>query len=354
MGRALVAALQRGGHDVSIASQFRSYDSGDARRQARLREQGHKIAHRMLRRFERRDPPPDAWFTYHLYHKAPDWIGPTVARRLRIPYVVAEASYAPKQAGGRFDLGHRAVAEALAQATLVLQPNPADTECVLPLLAAPERLKPLPPFLETALFRMPNRHESRRAIVERLGADGDKPWLLTVAMMRADQKLLSYRILADALSRLPGPAWELMVVGAGPAAGEVRATLQPLGARVRWAGALAPEELRSFYRAADIYVWPAIKEAYGMTLLEAQAAGLPVVAGRSGGVSSIVADDETGMLTSEGDASAIADAVATLLRHPDRRRAMGQAAEARAAREHDIQSASVFLGTELAKLTRPG
>ena len=43
---------------------------------------------------------PELWFTYHLYHKAPDWLGPRIAGALGIPYVVAEASFAPKQAGG--------------------------------------------------------------------------------------------------------------------------------------------------------------------------------------------------------------------------------------------------------------
>ena len=55
---------------------------------------------------------------------------PGGGEKLGIPYVVAEASYAPKQAGGRWDLGHRAVAEAIRHAALVLQLNPADAECV--------------------------------------------------------------------------------------------------------------------------------------------------------------------------------------------------------------------------------
>ena len=163
MARALIAALERGGHDVTLASRFRSYDSGDARRQARLREEGRKLAHRYLRKIEQGAERPDLWFTYHLYHKAPDWLGPLVAQRLGIPYVVAEASYAPKQEGGRWALGHRAVAEAIRQAALILQPNPADAECVLPLLEAPERMIHLRPFVDTAPFRAPTaRCEPRR------------------------------------------------------------------------------------------------------------------------------------------------------------------------------------------------
>ena len=67
------------------------------------------------------------------------------------------------------------------------------------------------------------------------------------------------------------------------------------------------------YASADLYVWPAIGEAWGMALLEAQAAGLPVVVGRSGGIPDIVADGEAGILVQAGDARALALAVATLL-----------------------------------------
>ena len=138
MGRLLMSALTRAGNVVEPVSRFRSYDgAGDALRQRRIADLGCKLAHRLTRRCAARpaDTRPDLWFTYHLYHKAPDWLGPAVSQALRVPYVVAEASYAPKQAGGRWDIGHRAVADALSRAALVLQLNPADAECVLPLLS---------------------------------------------------------------------------------------------------------------------------------------------------------------------------------------------------------------------------
>jgi hypothetical protein len=139
MGRALIAALQQAGHDVAVVSRFRSYDRGDAARQLRIRDLGAQIAARLLRRFEHGPWRPQLWFTYHLYHKAPDWLGPTVCNRLGIPYVLAEASFAPKQAGGPWDLGHRAVADAVRRADRIFQPNPADLACLEPLVAAAGR-----------------------------------------------------------------------------------------------------------------------------------------------------------------------------------------------------------------------
>jgi glycosyltransferase involved in cell wall biosynthesis len=87
-------------------------------------------------------------------------------------------------------------------------------------------------------------------------------------------------------------------------------------------------------------VWPAVREAWGMALLEAEAAGLPVVAGRVGGVPSIVIEGETGLLAPDGDAAALADAVAALLDDPERRRALGRAAAAHVARTHGLAAAA--------------
>lgn len=352
MARALIAAIGMRGHSVAIASRFRSYDAGDRKRQERIRAVGSTLAERLLRRFER-GGRPDLWFTYHLYHKAPDWIGPRVALKLGIPYVLAEASFAPKQAGGRWDMGHRAVADAIRRADRIFQPNPADMECVLPLLERPERAVLLPAFLATEKFRTPARAVSRRAIAALFDLDPEEPWLLTVAMMRNDQKLQSYRCLAEALSRLDAAPWRLLIAGAGPAETTIRALFAPFADRIRWIGMVEPERLRQLYRAADIFVWPAIKEAYGIALLEAQAAGLPVVAGNGGGVPSVVADGETGMLVPEGDDVAFAEAIRSLLADDKRRQAMGAAASERAARRHDIAQAADLLDLHLCTLVSP-
>jgi glycosyltransferase involved in cell wall biosynthesis len=351
MARGLIAALEHADHNVRLASRFRSFDNGDPARQQRLEEIGGRLAERLLLRLLR-GARPDVWFTYHLYHKAPDWLGPTISRRLGIPYVLAEASYAPKQAGGRWDIGHRAAGAAIGQAALIFQPNPVDAACVLPLLRSQDRMTPLPPFLDTFAFRAAERSVCRVEFAEKLNLDAAEPWLLTVAMMRNDQKLVSYRRLAAALARLMDLPWRLIVSGAGPAEAEVRASLHPLGDRVRFAGMPDPDSLQRLYRSADLYVWPAVKEAWGMTLLEAQSAGVPVVAGNGGGVPAVVADGETGLLAPEGDDTAFAEAARELLTHPGRRRAMGRAASARMEQRHDISVAARLLDAQLAAIVK--
>jgi glycosyltransferase involved in cell wall biosynthesis len=350
MARALISALELAGHDVRIISRFRSFDHGNAERQARICAVGANLAPRLRRRLAQIGWRPDIWFTYHLYHKAPDWLGPAIAGQLGIPYVVAEASFAPKQAGGKWDLGHRAVADALARAAMIFQPNPADAECVLPLLSSPDRLVLLKPFLETAPFRAPERSTSRAAVGRLYDVPAGEPLLLTVAMMRSDQKLLSYRCLAAALAEITDLSWCLLLAGTGTAETEVRALFAPFRERIRWVGMLDRDTLRQAYRASDLYVWPAIKEAYGMAFVEAQAAGLAVVAGRSPGVAAIVADGETGRLVEAGDATAFGSAIRSLLADPSEREKMGLAAMHRAARDHDIAAASGLLDRHLRKL----
>src|SRR5690348_2601682 len=106
----LFAALRMGGHEVRVASRFRSYEGrGDRLHQARLACVGGRLAARFVRRCERAPhTAPELWFTYHLYHKAPDWLGPPIAEALRIPYLLAEASDAPRQALGGWALGRQA------------------------------------------------------------------------------------------------------------------------------------------------------------------------------------------------------------------------------------------------------
>ena len=77
-----------------------------------------------------------------------------------------------------------------------------------------------------------------------------------------------------------------------------------------------------------------------MVLLEAQAAGLPVLAGRGPGVEALVADGESGRLVEPGSAEAFAAALAELLDKPDRRAAFGQAAQKRVAARHGLARVS--------------
>lgn len=349
MGRLLIEALARAGHRVELAATFRSYHpAGDPVRIARLARLGDRLARRLVRRYRSRaaSERPQAWLTYHLYYKAPDWLGPRVADALAIPYLVAEASVANKRADGPWARAHAAVVAALAQARAVITLNPADEEGVRPYLASPGRSFRMLPFLDHRPFAAAAaaRDDHRRRLARQLGLPADEPWLIAVAMMRAPDKLASYRLLGAALARLADRAWRLLAVGDGPARGAVEAALAPLGReRVCYTGLLDEDALPELLAAADLMAWPAINEAYGMALLEAQAAGVAVVAGDSGGVGTIVGDGVSGRLVPPGDAAAFAAALADLIDAPARRSAMGRAALARVAARHGLDAAAASL-----------
>ena len=348
MARNLIRALEIS-HEVSLASDFVSRDgAGDPARQKAFAEEGGVIARTLIEDWQSPGAvPPDAWFTYHVYHKAADWIGPAVSAALGIPYFMAEVSHAPKQAGGPWDIGYRAAEAAMRQADGIIGLSSLDAACVLPILPDPARYHRLLPFTDTALLASAaqDRAAHRDALAARFELQEDTPILLAVGMMRDGDKLASYRVLADALGTTPGTDWSLVIVGDGPTRGPVENAFADIDEnRVCFAGSVPPEELSALYAGADLMVWPAINEAYGMAMLEAQATGLPVVAGRTGGVPDVVRDGETGVLCPIGDAAAFAEAVASLLADPDRLKTYRLNALRLTGAENDLSVAADRLG----------
>ncbi|WP_340116333.1 glycosyltransferase family 4 protein [Pelagibius sp. 7325] len=355
MARLLMQALELAGHEVTLASPFRSREAaGNATRLDRLQRLGGKLAARLVRRYQAlpAGERPQLWFTYHLYYKAPDWIGPKVAEALGIPYVVAEASVAYKRANGPWAASHQAVLEALDQAAAVITLNPLDAK----LVPDQSRVRPLKPFIDTAPYDAvrPLRDDYRAVLASEQQLDPDLPWLLAVAMMRPGDKLKSYQILAQALRAIPDIPWQLVVAGDGQAHDAVtQAFTWAMPGRVRFLGLVQPEVMPALYAACDLLVWPAVNEAFGMALLEAQAAGLAVVAGRSPGVENVVAEGVTGYLSDPGLAT-FAASVREMLSQKASRLAMGEAAPQVIAEHHSLTAAAQRLSTILEAALKTG
>lgn len=353
LARMFVAALAAAGHEVVLASRLRTYEGrGDAARQARIAAVGAAFARRLIRRWQRPGArAPDLWFTYHVYHKAPDHLGPRVASALGIPYVIAEASVAPKQRDGDWQEGHAAAAATIRDADAVVCLNPADVPQVTATRDPAAITAVLPPFFDVAGFAAAGEADDARAAARALVPPSASPRLVTVAMMREGDKLASYLALADALERLPERPWHLVVVGGGAAAGAVHARFAAFApGRVHFVGTQPPAIVAALLAGADLFVWPAVAEVIGLALLEAQACGLPVVAGRTSGVAAIVDDGRTGQLTPPGDTAALAAAVGALLDDPARRTAMGQRARVYARERHDLASAARSLDAVLTRV----
>ena len=82
--------------------------------------------------------------------------------------------------------------------------------------------------------------------------------------------------------------------------------------RVTFAGLVPHSEIASYYAAADICVCPSLYESFGMSVIEAMAAGVPVVATRVGAVPQLISDQHTGLIVNTADPKAIASAIARL------------------------------------------
>ncbi|HEY2848281.1 MAG TPA: glycosyltransferase [Gemmatimonadaceae bacterium] len=133
-------------------------------------------------------------------------------------------------------------------------------------------------------------------------------------------------LLLEALAALPSPA-SLDVAGDGGdrAELEARAASLDLAGRVRWHGVQSQEQLAPLYRAATAVVIPSEDEGLGLVAVEAQLCEAPVIAFRSGGLTDVVDDGRTGILSPPGDVRALANAMSTLLARADRGSALGVA-----------------------------
>ena len=123
-----------------------------------------------------------------------------------------------------------------------------------------------------------------------------------------------------------------------------------LGRDIVLLGTVDDEEMPHWYRAADALAFPSTKEGWGLAILEAQAAGLPVVSCAMRGVPDVVADGETGILVKDSDFEALARELRGLLLDHERRAGLGRGAAAFVLRERSLETAAGRLSRALAGL----
>jgi glycosyltransferase involved in cell wall biosynthesis len=161
--------------------------------------------------------------------------------------------------------------------------------------------------------------------------------VLSVARMVPDKDhdtlLAAFRLTALAL-----PAAELWLVGDGPLLPEVQERTCQLGLSQRVQFLDPREDLRPLLHQASLLVLSSRTEALPNVVLEAMAAGLPVVATRVGGVPELVLPGVTGWLAEPGDALGLAAAMGQVLADPETRQAMGRAGRQRARQEFSLKT----------------
>jgi phosphatidyl-myo-inositol dimannoside synthase len=163
------------------------------------------------------------------------------------------------------------------------------------------------------------------------------------------------RVVADV------PAARLLIVGPGPYRRRLdrMATSSPVAERIHFTGEVRWDELPEHYAAGDVFAMPCRTrwggmdlEALGVVFLEAAAAGLPVVAGRSGGAPETVVEGVTGTVVDGRRAQQVGEAVASLLADLPRARAMGQAGRRRVEEEFSWEAVGARLEKLLAEAAR--
>jgi glycosyltransferase involved in cell wall biosynthesis len=338
MARLLMRCLEHAGHHVTVMSDLRAYlnDPGDASGWATLQDKASIERQRITQQWIA-DGPADIWFCYHPYYKSPDLIGPDLSVQFAIPYVTCEASYSSRRNIGIWaDMQARALS-AVNQAAINLCITARDRQGLLD--AAPQaNLVRFPPFIENTIFDVIPTPVAGH--------------LVCAAMMRKGDKFESYQRLATILSLLPSDQdWHLSVAGDGPAKQDVRALFAGIPpSRISWLGQLDRPQIAALFTTGAVYIWPGCGEAYGLAYLEAQAAGLPVVAQAVAGVPEVVIDGVTGILTAAGDDAALAAAILRLLVDPALQKQMGQAARHHVRDHHSFAEAAQNLNKILQDL----
>ena len=147
-------------------------------------------------------------------------------------------------------------------------------------------------------------------------------------------------ILFEALATIdPALKWHLTLVGDGPERAALLEQAQRLGLadRIALRGWVKKEQLAAIYRGGDVFVLPSRDEGFANVLLEAMAAGLPIMGTYVSGTDDAVVDGATGYIVQPGDMPALATALAKLLSDAGLRERMGRAARARAEAQFDWQ-----------------
>lgn len=338
MARSLIKCLQACGYSVETVSQLRTRfsDPDDEAANTQLLANAEQEIER-IKLLWQQSGPPACWFCYHPYYKSPDLIGPTLCDAFDVPYVTAEASYSQRRSTGIWAHTQSTVLDAVNKASVNLYFTERD-KLGLQEGAPTATLAKLAPFI------FPTNTEEHKQPVQ--------PYQLqAVAMMRSGDKYESYQQLAEALFIIQELPWVLHVVGDGEMESQVHTLFDKFPAeKIKWHGKKPSEDVSRFYDDGYLYVWPGCGEAYGLAYLEAQAAGLPVVAFRTAGVPEVVEHQYSGVLVDDKDTSAMANAIAHLLTDRDEHQRLSRNAKQHVMSNHSFEKACDTLGKILQKV----
>ncbi len=149
------------------------------------------------------------------------------------------------------------------------------------------------------------------------------------------------RAMPSVKASFPGVC--LMIVGQGPQESSLRTLVHQLGLEKNVSFRSIVQSTADILPAFDVFVMPSLQEGLGLSVMEAMAAGIPVVASNVGGLPDLVKDGQTGFLTPAGDSAALGKRIKGMLGDPTR--ALNMARAARALIEKEFSSQRMVEGT---------
>jgi len=197
---------------------------------------------------------------------------------------------------------------------------------------APARVQLIPSAVDTQVFR-PGGHAPPIRALFGLPADCFVVGVVAQLIARKGHATL-LRAVAELVPTLENLA--VLCLGRGPLLERLRAEAAMLGiaAHVHFVG--HRDDVPALLPQFDLLVHPALREGLGVALLEAQSAGVPIVASAVGGVPELVAHGRSGWLVPPGDPHALAEAIAALAHTPALRSALAAEARAQVERRHAL------------------
>ena len=216
----------------------------------------------------------------------------------------------------------------------------------------------VPPGVDTDRIR-PLDGESTRTARRRLGLPEDTPLVVSVSRL-VPRKGMDTLIRAVAQLGSEIPDLTLAIAGNGRDRSRLERLTAELDAPVRFLGRVPDADLAGLYGAGDVFAmicrtrWGGLEqEGFGIVFVEAAAAGVPQVAGRSGGAHEAVAHGETGLVVDDpGSVTETVTALAQILQNDDLRSSMGEAARQRAEKEFSYEVLAARLGVAIEEMVR--
>lgn len=259
----------------------------------------------------------------HCHLIASNLIGKPLGRLMGVPVVINhDHTNDPSRGTNALILGLETWANRFAAHTIAVSASCRDF-LVQREGVADDRVSIIHNAIDTTRFR-PSSGQ-RGSARSRLGISAAGPLVAGVGRLNPQKNFPLFLDIASLVAARNGDT-RFLIAGTGPEEALLRSKASALGldGRITFAGYVA--DPREIYNACDILLMPSRFEGLPMTLLEAMAMEVPVVASRLDGIAEVVTDHRDGLLMEPGDAGAFANAITSLLNDPEMRRSMGIAA----------------------------